>query len=64
MPVVALEENRQYATKTKGEVCRCKSSRGKLMKRQCGCGQGVRETQHGHGLSKLLLLLAVDELEI
>ena len=26
--MVALEENRQYATKTKkGEVCRCKSSR-------------------------------------
>ena len=30
------------------------------MKRQYGCGQGVRETQHGHDLSKQLLILAVD----
>ena len=30
------------------------------MKRQYGCGQGVRETQHGHDLSKQLLVLAVD----
>ena len=30
------------------------------MSRQYGCGQGVRETQHGHDLSKQLMILAVD----
>ena len=30
------------------------------MKRLYGFGQGVRETLHGHDLSKFLLIVAVD----